>query len=269
MEKKIGFIGFGKMAQAMAGGMISSGLISPDQIIASMRTEKTRLYVEKQYGIHTFSSNSDVAKAADVLFLAVAPYSYFEVIEEVKEFVKPDAIIVTIAAGITTEDVEHAFGKQMKVVRTMPNTPSLVGAGMTAVSVNDEITDDELQTVEELLGSFGKVEVIVESQMDAIPAISGSSPAYVYMMIEAMADGGVVQGLSRDQSYRLAAQAVLGAAQMVLETGKHPGELKDQVTSPGGATIAAVATLEQERFRGAVLAAMESCTEKVKKLGKK
>lgn len=269
MNKKIGFIGFGKMAQAMARGMIDSGLIKADQIMASMRTEKTRKQVEKQFGITTHPSNSEVAKTADVLFLAVAPYSYFEVIDEIKEVVKQDVMIITIAAGITMRDVEQAFGKKIKVVRTMPNTPSLVGAGMTAVSVNDKITDHELEIVEELLSSFGKVEVIIESQMDAIPAISGSSPAYVYMMIEAMADGGVRQGLSRDQSYRLAAQAVLGAAQMVLETGKHPGELKDQVTSPGGATIAAVATLEQERFRGAVLAAMESCTVKVKELGKK
>lgn len=269
MNKKIGFIGFGKMAQAMAGGMIDSGLIKPDQIIASMRTEKTREHVEKQFGITAHPSNSEVAKTADVLFLAVAPYTYFEVIDEIKEVVKQDVMIITIAAGITMGDVEQAFGKKIKVIRTMPNTPSLVGAGMTAVSVNDEITNHELEIVEELLSSFGKVEVIIESQMDAIPAISGSSPAYVYMMIEAMADGGVRQGLTRDQSYRLAAQAVLGAAQMVLETGKHPGELKDQVTSPGGATIAAVATLEQERFRGAVLAAMESCTMKVKELGKK
>ncbi|KZE63778.1 pyrroline-5-carboxylate reductase [Fictibacillus phosphorivorans] len=269
MNKKIGFIGFGKMAQAMARGMIDSGLIKADQIMASMRTEKTRKQVEEQFGITTHPSNSEVAKKADILFLAVAPYSYFEVIDEIKEVVKQDVMIITIAAGITMGDVEQAFGKKIKVVRTMPNTPSLVGAGMTAVSVNDEITDHELEIVEELLSSFGKVEVIIESQMDAIPAISGSSPAYVYMMIEAMADGGVRQGLSRDQSYRLAAQAVLGAAQMVLETGKHPGELKDQVTSPGGATIAAVATLEQERFRGAVLAAMESCTVKVKELGKK
>jgi pyrroline-5-carboxylate reductase len=268
LNKKIGFIGFGKMAQAMAGGMVNSGL-EPRQIMASMRTEKTRQYAKDQYGITTSSSNREVAEFADVLFLAVAPYTYFEVINEVKETIKSDTIIITIAAGITTSDVEHAFGKKIKVVRTMPNTPSLVGAGMTAVSVNSEVTEDELNSIEALLSSFGKVEIIAESQMDAIPAISGSSPAYVYMMIEAMADGGVRQGLSRDQSYRLAAQAVLGAAQMVLETGKHPGELKDQVTSPGGATIAAVSTLEQERFRGAVLAAMDSCTAKVKELGKK
>jgi pyrroline-5-carboxylate reductase len=269
VNKHLGFIGFGKMAQAMAGGMINSGLVNPANIIASMRTETTRRLARDQFGIETSSSNLDVAKAADVLFLAVAPYTYLKVIEEVKEDVKPDAIIVTIAAGITTADIEQAFGKKVKVVRTMPNTPSLVGEGMTAVSVNDEITDEELKVVLELLSSFGKVEVIAESLMDAIPAISGSSPAYVYMMIEAMADGGVRQGLSRDQSYRVAAQAVLGAAKMVLETGKHPGELKDQVTSPGGATIAAVSTLEHERFRGAVLRAMQSCTEKVKELGKK
>ncbi|MBY6037494.1 pyrroline-5-carboxylate reductase [Fictibacillus nanhaiensis] len=269
MNKRIGFIGFGKMAQAMAGGIMKSGLVKNEQIMASMRTEKTREYVKNEFGIQVSPSNSDVCRFADVLFLAVAPYAYFDVIEEVRSEMNPETIIVTIAAGITTQDVEHAFGQKVKVVRTMPNTPSLVGAGMTAVSVNDEITDEELTLVEKLLSSFGKVEIIEESQMDAIPAISGSSPAYVYMMIEAMADGGVRQGLSRDQSYRLAAQAVLGAAQMVLETGKHPGELKDQVTSPGGATIAAVSTLEQERFRGAVMAAMESCTRKVKELGQK
>lgn len=269
MNKKIGFIGFGKMAQAMAGGMIHSGLVNPKEIEASMRTEETRAFASEQFGIGVSPSNRQVARFADVLFLAVAPYTYFEVIEEIKEDIKQDVIIITIAAGITTADVENAFGQKVKVVRTMPNTPSLVGSGMTAVSANIEITDEELHSVEKLLGSFGKVEVIAESQMDAIPAISGSSPAYVYMMIEAMADGGVRQGLARDQSYRLAAQAVLGAAQMVLETGKHPGELKDQVTSPGGATIAAVSTLEQERFRGAVLAAMDSCTAKVKELGRK
>jgi pyrroline-5-carboxylate reductase len=269
LNKKIGFIGFGKMAQAMAGGMIHSGLVRSNQMMASMRTEKSRTFAAEQFGIEVSASNREIAVFADVLFLAVAPYTYFEVIEEIKEDIKPCAIIITIAAGITTSDVENAFGKKVKVVRTMPNTPSLVGAGMTAVSVNSEITNEDLETVKKLLSSFGKVEIIAEAQMDAIPAISGSSPAYVYMMIEAMADGGVRQGLSRDQSYRLAAQAVLGAAQMVLETGKHPGELKDQVTSPGGATIAAVSTLEQERFRGAILAAMDSCTAKVKELGKK
>ncbi|WNB92184.1 pyrroline-5-carboxylate reductase [Bacillus sp. NEB1478] len=268
MDIQIGFIGFGKMAQAMAGGMLHSRLVKPEQIYVSMRTEKSKALAKQEFGIEAVSNN-EVARSADVLFLAVAPYSYIEVIEEIKKDIKSDAIIVTIAAGITTGDVEKAFGKKMKVVRTMPNTPSLVGKGMTAVSLNTEVTDDEQKLVESLLSSFGKVEFISESLMDAIPAISGSSPAYVYMMIEAMADGGVSQGLSRDQSYQLAAQAVLGAAQMVLETGKHPGELKDQVTSPGGATIAAVSTLEQERFRGAILAAMESCTEKVKELGKK
>jgi pyrroline-5-carboxylate reductase len=269
MEKKIGFIGFGKMAQAMAGGMIRSGMVMPNQVMASMRTEQTKTLAKEQFGIEVTHSNSNVAVFADVLFLAVAPYQYADVIKEIKEEVKPEAVIVTIAAGITTQDIEEAFGYKVKVVRTMPNTPSLVGAGMTAVSFNARVEEGERELIEKLLSSFGKVEVIAESSMDGIPAISGSSPAYVYMMIEAMADGGVKQGLSRDQSYRLAAQAVLGAAQMVLETGKHPGELKDQVASPGGATIVAVSILEQERFRGAVLAAMDACTAKVKELGKK
>jgi pyrroline-5-carboxylate reductase len=145
----------------------------------------------------------------------------------------------------------------------MPNTPSLVGEGLTAICRNEQVTDEEFDRMDTLLSSFGKVARIVESQMDAIPSISGSSPAYVFMMIEAMADGGVSQGLARKEAYQLAAQAVLGAAKMVLETGEHPGALKDRVTSPGGSTIAAVSRLEQEQFRGAILAAMEACTEKV------
>jgi pyrroline-5-carboxylate reductase len=267
LEKNIGFIGFGKMAQAIAGGMMKSEVVNPAQMMASIRTEQARLFAKENFGINTTSSNIEAAKWADVLFLATPPQAYFEVIEEIKTGIKQHTMIITIAAGVTIREVEQAFDQRVKVVRTMPNTPSMVGAGMTAVSVNPEINEEELLLAEKLLSSFGKVEFISEDQMDAIPSISGSSPAYVYMMIEAMADGGVKQGLSRAQSYRLAAQAVLGAAQMVLETGKHPGELKDQVASPGGATIAAVSTLEQEGFRGAVLAAMNTCMIKVKELG--
>lgn len=268
MGQTIGFIGCGKMAQAMIGGMIQNRQVQPEQVIASARTAETLHKVRERYGIRTAEENRMVAREADLLFLAVAPSQHERVIAEVREAVRPSTLVITVAAGITMQRVADLFQAGVKVVRTMPNTPSLVGAGMSALCANEHVTEEELARVIALFRSFGEVEVIAEKQMDAIPSISGSSPAYVYLMIEAMADGGVRLGLSRDQSYRLAAQAVLGAAKMVLETGKHPGELKDQVCSPGGATIAAVSELESQRFRGAVLAAMEKCFDKVKDLGR-
>jgi pyrroline-5-carboxylate reductase len=169
-----------------------------------------------------------------------------------------------MAAGVSTKRIEEELNRKVKVVRTMPNTPALVGEGMTALSVNKEITETELDEIQRLLNSFGKTEVVKEDLMDAVPAISGSSPAYAYLFIEALADGGVRDGIPRKQAYRMAAQALLGAAKMVLETGKHPGSLKDDVCTPGGTTIEAVAALEKNQFRAAILEAMEACTNKTK-----
>jgi pyrroline-5-carboxylate reductase len=266
MSKKIGFIGAGKMAQAMIEGIIKSNKIPRENIMASAFTIKTIEKIERSHGIFTSLNNIDVARFADILILAVKPDLHASVIEEIKADIKQNTIIVTIAAGITLMDIERAFGFKVKVVRTMPNTPSLVGEGMSAICSNDYLSEDEIIEVERLFHCFGKTERLEEKMMDAVPAISGSSPAYVYILIEAMADGGVSQGIPRDKAYRLAAQAVLGAAKMVLETGKHPGELKDNVCTPGGATIEAVATLEKKKFRGSVMAAMESCTNKVRNL---
>jgi pyrroline-5-carboxylate reductase len=266
MKKKIGFIGAGKMAQAMIEGIVKSQLIPKENITASANTEKTIEIIEKTYGIVTTLNNRDIARFADILILAVKPSLYNTVINEIKNDIKQSVIIVTIAAGITLMDIEQSFGFKVKAVRTMPNTPSLVGEGMSAICANDYLDEIEIDEVERVFHTFSKTERLDEKLMDAVPAISGSSPAYVYILIEAMADGGVRQGISRDQAYRLAAQAVLGAAKMVLETGKHPGELKDNVCTPGGATIEAVATLEEKQFRGSIMAAMESCTNKVKNL---
>ncbi|MFJ7727957.1 pyrroline-5-carboxylate reductase [Neobacillus sp. NPDC097160] len=266
MNKKIGFIGAGKMAQAIIEGIVTSNMIPKENIMASAATEKTINKIVQAYGIFTTLHNKDVARFADILILAVKPDLYASVIEEIKKDIKQNAIIVTIAAGISLLDIEQEFGFQIKAVRTMPNTPSLVGEGMSAICSNDYLSEDEIAEVECLFSCFGKTERLQEKFMDAVPSISGSSPAYVYMLIEAMADGGVRQGIPRDKAYRLAAQAVLGAAKMVLETGLHPGELKDDVCTPGGATIEAIVTLEQKQFRGSIMAAMENCTKKVKSL---
>jgi pyrroline-5-carboxylate reductase len=254
------------MGQAMIGRLIQSGTIEATRIIASAQTEEKLEKVKKTYAIETTLRNETVVESVDCLVLAVHPYEYEGVIKDIRQTVPPETIVLTIAAGKTMNQVEDYFGKPIKLVRTMPNTPTYVGEGMTAMCVNENVTEEEKRDIKNLLSSFGAVELIPESKMDAIPAISGSSPAYVYMMIEAMADGGVRQGLNRELAYRLAAQSILGAAKMVLESGEHPGVLKDQVCSPGGSTIAAVATLEEKRFRGAILAAMESCTNRIKEL---
>ncbi|MEH7238501.1 pyrroline-5-carboxylate reductase [Bacillus sp. JJ1562] len=267
MDRKIGFIGCGKMAQAMIQGMIASKVATPQQIIVSAKTEETLQFVEKAYEIKATLNNREVAESVDYLFLAVKPNLYAEVINEVKEVVKDNTIIITIAAGITLDFIQQQFQRPMKTVRSMPNTPSLVGEGMSALCVNSYVTTEDLSEIVRLFEGFGKAEVINEQLMDAIPAVSGSSPAYAYLFIEALADGAVMQGIPRKQAYKLAAQALLGAAKMVLETDKHPGELKDDVCTPGGATIQAVATLEKQGFRASIFAAMESCTQKSKQLG--
>lgn len=266
MMGNIGFIGAGKMAQAMIEGILNSKRVSPEHIMASAATKDTLDKINKQFGIMTTNNNIDIARFADILILAVKPELHSPIIEMIKNDVKKDVLIVTIAAGITLADVELIFGRKIKVIRTMPNTPSLVGEGMSAICPNVYVNKSEVEKVEKLFQSFGKTERLEEKLMDAVPAISGSSPAYIYMAIEAMADGGVRQGIPREKAYRLAAQAVFGAAKMVLETGRHPGELKDNVCTPGGATIEAVATLENSRFRSSILSAMESCTNKIKSL---
>lgn len=266
MNKKIGFIGAGKMAQAMIEGILKSKMIPKENIIASSKTEGTIEEIKSNYQIITTNHNQEVARFSDILIIAVKPDQHSKVIDEIKNYINHECTIITIAAGITLADIEKEFGYSVKAVRTMPNTPSLVGEGMSAICSNERLSEEEILEVERLFHTFGKTERLDEKLMDAVPAISGSSPAYVYMLIEAMADGGVKQGIPRDKAYRLAAQAVLGAAKMVLETDSHPGELKDNVCTPGGATIEAVAELEKRQFRGSVLAAMESCTEKVKSL---
>lgn len=258
---KLGFIGTGNMAGAIMGGIIRQGLIKADEIIGADVSETGRERVKEAYGIHVTADNKEVIESADKVVLSVKPQYYASVIAELKDLVKEGQIIITIAPGKTLKWLEGQFGKQVKIVRTMPNTPAMVGEGMTAVCANEYVTKDELDEVLQILGTFGKTEVISEHLMDVVVSTSGSSPAYIYMMIEAMADAAVADGMARPQAYKFAAQAVLGSAKMVLETGRHPGELKDMVCSPGGTTIEAVRVLEAKGFRSAVIEAMKACAE--------
>lgn len=268
MIKKVGFIGCGNMAKAMIGGIVTSRLCEGDGVIASNPSNAALKEMESEFGIKITNDNKEVAIKADVLILSVKPNKYKDVIDEIKEVVKKSTIIVSIAAGISINTIENYFDAEVKVVRTMPNTPAMVKEGMTSMCVNKNVKEDEIELVHNLLSSFGKVEIVEEKLIDVVTGVAGSSPAFVYMFIEALADGAVLEGLPRDKAYKMAAQAVLGSAKMVLETGKHPGKLKDEVCSPAGTTIDSVYALEKNNFRGSIMEAVKVCVEKSKAMGK-
>lgn len=259
---KLGTIGCGNMAKAILEGIISNHLIEADEIIAADMYKPSLEAAKEKLGLHITDDNKEAAKA-DVLLLAVAPAFYKEIIAEIKEVLTEKTIVWTIAPGVTLDMMEEYAGTGIKVVRTMPNTPSMVGAGVTAVTPNTYMSDEDVEYICKLIGGFGLAECIPERLMDGIIAVSGSSPAMIFMLIEAMGDGAVREGFPRAQAYRLCAQAVLGSAQMVLNTGKHPGDLKDMVCTPAGITIELVKKLEEFGFRNAVMEGMGICSKVV------
>lgn len=263
---KIGFVGLGNMAKAMMEGMLNQGVVSADELYGSSKTNKTAIDVATRFGIHTSTDNKVVAKDADYLFLAVKPQFFPQVIEEIKDEINQNTVVISIAAGKTMSFIEECFGKKIKLIRCMPNTPALVGEGCTGYCVGEGVKESEVEQVENWLNSFGKCHQVPEKLMDVVVGVSGSSPAYVFMFIEAMADQAVAEGMPRAQALQMAAQSVLGSAKMVLETGIHPGQLKDMVCSPGGTTIQAVKVLEECGMRASVMDAMEVCIEKSRSL---
>lgn len=263
---KLGFIGTGNMATAMMGGIIENHIASPEEIIGADPFAPGRERVKEKYGIRVTADNNEVVKNAEVVILSVKPQFYADVIAGIRDDVTDSHLIITIAPGKTLSWLADQFQKPVKIVRTMPNTPAMVGEGMTGACKNAYVTDEDMEKALSILNGFGKAELIPEQMMDAVVAVSGSSPAYVFVMIEAMADAAVSGGIPRSQAYKFAAQAVLGSAKMVLETGKHPGELKDMVCSPAGKTIEAVRVLEEKGFRSAIIEAMKKCEEISKSL---
>lgn len=262
----IGFIGLGNMAKAMINGILSEGIVAPEQIIGSAKTETTCEKVKKEFGIETTTDSVKVATNADILILAIKPQMFPSVVPVLKGMIKDQAIVVSIAAGKSLSYLEDMVGKDKKIVRLMPNTPAMVNEGLTAVCPNEKVTTEDLNKVLNICNSFGISEVIPESQMDAFCALAGSSPAYVFMYMEALADAGVKAGIPRDKAYKFAAQSTLGSAKLMLDTNKHPGVLKDMVCSPGGTTIEAVQALEEAGFRAAVFEAVEACIDKARSL---
>lgn len=266
MNKIIGFIGVGNMGKAILDGLLHAKIVDAQNVIVSQRTATALDDLKNNLGIRTTLDNTVVATQADILFLAVKPDAYPKVMIEIKDFVKSDSIIVNMAAGKSIHDLEKVFGSNTKIVRIMPNTPVKVGEGMIAVSFNENLSIEEKTEIQELLSCLGSAEVVPESLMDAVIGVSGSSPALMYMILEAFADGAVQAGMPRKQAYTFAAQAMLGSAKMVLETGLHPGELKDQVTSPGGTTIDAVVKAEETGLRHSILASVEAAVRKSKEM---
>ena len=263
---KLGFIGCGNMGKAMIRGIIESGKYDRSDIIASAKTLASREKSKEEFNIVMTDNNKEVASASDVLFLVVKPQYYEEVICEIRDVVSDKQIIVSIAPGKTLDWFDKVFNKPLKIVRTMPNTPAMVGEGMMGICPNDRVSDEDMQIVNDICACFSNTEIVSENLMDVVTAVSGSSPAYVFMFIEAMADAAVAGGMPRKQAYKFAAQAVLGSAKMVLETGMHPGELKDMVCSPAGTTIQAVRVLEEKGLRSSVFEAMMKCLDISRKM---
>lgn len=264
MSKKIGFIGCGNMGKAMLGALVKSNNIDNNNIIVSTKSEASAENISKEFLVKSTNDNREVAINSEIIFLAVKPYFYEEVINEIKDIITDDKIIVSIAAGVTINNIEQWFGREIKIVRTMPNTPALVGEGMSAICPNSNVEELEVEEVCKLYNLFGKYELLEEKDFHGFIALCGSSPAYVFMFIEAMADAGVKLGLPRAKAYKMAEQSILGSAKLALETEKHPGILKDEVCSPGGTTIEAVIDLERNGFRNTVISAIEKCAEKSK-----
>lgn len=262
----LGIIGFGNMAEAITKGVLAGHLMEPSEILASRRDEKKRKEAETTYGIKTTADNCEVVKQADILLLAVKPQMLVDVISEIRPFVGKDQLVISIAAGKSIKWLCEQFGQTMKIVRCMPNTPALVGEGCSGICFNALVSEEEKAYVLSLFDSLGLASEVPESLMDVVVGVSGSSPAYVFMFMEAMADAAVLAGMPRKQAYEFTAQAVLGSAKLMLETGKHPGELKDMVCSPGGTTIEAVKVLEEKGMRAAVMDAMEACINRSREL---
>jgi pyrroline-5-carboxylate reductase len=270
MIQKVGFIGSGNIASAIIGGIISSGFLKPENINVSSLHKNTAASLASKYGVTLMSDNIELVKNSHVVVLSVKPNMYDNVINKIKNYINEDTVIVTVAAGITIEYVKKQFERNVKVIRTMPNTPAMVGEGMTAMTYDPTVNEEDAAFIKGMFESCGIVEVIEdESLMDVVTSLGSSSPAFVDILIEAMADAAVLSGLPRAISYRMAAQAVKGSARMLMETGKHPGELKDMVCSPGGTAIEGVRVLEEKGMRNAMIEAIIATAEKAKLLGEK
>lgn len=267
-QLRFAFLGGGNMAEALLKGLLSGLQVDPAHILATDIIPERLRYLHTTYGIGTSADNSQAVRDHDVIILAVKPQTMPAVLETISPVVTRDKLVISIAAGITLQTLQSALGPDRRVIRVMPNTPALVLSGAAGISPGRAATPEDVILVEGLFGAVGRAVVVSDDMMDAVTGLSGSGPAFIFALIEGLADGGVLVGLSRQVATVLAAQTVLGAAKMVLETGKHPGELKDMVTSPAGTTIAGMHALENGGLRGVMMEAVRRATERSMALGR-
>jgi pyrroline-5-carboxylate reductase len=266
--KRVGFIGGGNMGEALIRGLLAAGLVPAEHLAATdVRSERTA-QLARQFGITTHADNLRLVREADVIVLAVKPQSMASVLAEIATAVTSRHLVVSIAAGVSTAVIRAGLGKEARIVRVMPNTPALVLHGAAGIARSQGLEPEDLPTVEEIFGAVGRAVVLDEDLMDAVTGLSGSGPAYVAIVIEALADGGVRMGLDRATALTLATQTVLGSARLLADTGLHPGALKDMVASPGGTTIAGVAALEDGGLRATLIRAVQRATERSRELGR-
>jgi pyrroline-5-carboxylate reductase len=267
MQDRIGFIGLGAMGTALLKGLIGGG-VEPGRIVATDTLQEKLKSSAFTYGIEAVKSVQGVAEAARVLFVAVKPQDMKSLLKSIAPVMRDGQVMVSVAAGVSIHDIEKRFTCKVGVIRVMPNTPCLVCEGAMAVSAGEHVSEEDVEKVVSWLETLGIVRIVPEKLLDAVTGVSGSGPAYVYLMIEALADGGVLAGLPRGLAKELAVQTVLGAAKMVIETQEHPAVLREMVTSPGGTTAAALYVLEKGSFRATVQEAVKAATDRSKELGK-
>src|SRR5512132_1394175 len=266
-KKKIAILGSGNMGEALVKGLLRAGETQPEALVCSDPRAERREELHKRYGVQVTAGNRAAAAQADIVVIAVKPQTIDVLLEEIAPAVDAKKLVISIAAGVPIAAIARKLGAGVRIVRTMPNTPALVGAGATALARGAHATDADLEQARGLFQAVGTAHVVDEALLDAVTGLSGSGPAFVFLAIEALADGGVKVGLARPVAMALAAHAGMGSAPLVLETGEHPGRLKDQVTSPGGTSIAGVHALEQHGFRAALIAAVEAATIRSRELG--
>lgn len=265
--KRIGLLGGGNMGEALVRGLLRTGLVPPEALfVTDVRTDRLD-ELRQRFGVPTLLDNVELVRRADVVVLAVKPQSLPEVLREIAPVV-PGRLLISIAAGVPTAAIRGRLGSGVRLIRVMPNTPALVLEGATAIARAEGLESGDLETAQEIFAAVGRVVVLDESLIDAVTGLSGSGPAYVALVIEALADGGVKMGLDRQTALTLATQTVLGSARLLLETGTHPAQLKDMVTSPGGTTIAGIHALESGGLRGTLMQAVERATERSRALGR-
>jgi pyrroline-5-carboxylate reductase len=265
--QKVGFVGSGNMGEALIRGLVVANVVPADAVWASDVRRDRLAELGEKYGIRLASDNGELVRQVDVVILAVKPQIMTAVLREIAPALTRQKLVISLAAGVSTARIRAALGREVRLIRVMPNTPALVLEGATAIARAEGLEPDDLDTASEIFSAVGRVVVLEEDLMDAVTGLSGSGPAYVALVLESLADGGVKMGLDRITAMTLATQTVLGAAKLVLETGMHPGALKDMVSSPGGTSIAGISALEEGGIRTTFIKAVERATQRSRELG--